>query len=620
MRRLAPLLLFVYCVALLPAQDNYNNYPLGPDSQVQAGVPEGTVTHYVLQPGRFYPGTPHNYAIYVPAQYDASKPTPFMIFLDGSQALGNVMRVPVVVDNLIAKHEIPPMIGIFVDPGILPALSDNDQQRYNRNFEYDSLSPRFSRFLLEELIPAVAAKYNLSKNPDDRGLSGVSTGAVGALMAAWNRPDQFHRVLSFIGTYVDMKGADHLPALIRKTEPKPIRIFMQDGSHDHIAPAEPYGWDFAGSWPLNNEVMYQAFQYAGYDVKFEMGTGTHSTKQAGAIMPDALRWLWRGYPEPIVVHENPAMHEPGWDPHGKPFETVYVDKPWEQIEGDYFAYGVSGLASDEEGNVYFDDTLAEQLDRVSPDGKVGVFHKDKSAALSLRAGGDGRLYAADVMNHRILSFGPGGDEKIVARDVNAVKIAVTLKGTIYFTDVDHKTIGVIDRSGHVLRSYKSRDVAIPPSSTPSPDEIFQYRKTGIQVPAGVTLSPDQAFLIVADAQSRYSWSFQIAGDGSLINGEPFYRLEMPEEDWSSHVVDVREDSTGQVYFATPLGIQVCMPNGRVEEILNAPKPGGAIRALTFAAGNPAWLYVVEHGRIYRRQVKVTPALVWAPNKPPKPTL
>jgi gluconolactonase len=202
------------------------SYSLGPDSQPQDGVPKGTVTKHVLAAGVFYPGTPHNYAVYVPAQYDAKKPTAFMVFLDGSGYLGDGIRVPVVLDNLIAKHEVPPMIGIFVDPGVLPTVSAEVQNRFERVFEYDSLSDRYSRFLLEELIPAVAKEYNLSANPDDRGIAGTSTGAVGAFMAAWNRPDQFHRVLSFIGTYVAMKGADQLPALVRKTEPKPIRIFM----------------------------------------------------------------------------------------------------------------------------------------------------------------------------------------------------------------------------------------------------------------------------------------------------------------------------------------------------------------------------------------------------------
>ena len=238
-------------IAVQVSAQSPQSYAFGPDSQAQEGVPKGTVTKHVLPPGVFYPGTPHNYAVYVPAQYDASKPTAFMVFLDGSGYLGDGIRIPVVFDNLIAKHELPPMIGIFVDPGVLPALSDSAQSRYERIFEYDSLSDRFSRFLLEELIPAVAKDYNLSKSPDDHGIAGTSTGAVGAFMAAWNRPDQFHRVLSFIGTYVAMKGADELPALVRKTEPKPIRIFMQDGTGDHIVPGRNV-WDFV-CWKLADQ-------------------------------------------------------------------------------------------------------------------------------------------------------------------------------------------------------------------------------------------------------------------------------------------------------------------------------------------------------------------------------
>src|SRR5438477_424314 len=275
----------------LPGQD----YALGPESQAQSGVPKGTVTTYELAPGKFFPGTPHTYSIYIPAQYEAVKPAPFMIFLDGGAFLSDSVRVPVVFDNLIAKHELPALIGIFVNPGTLPALSEQAQNRVERIFEYDSLSDRYSRFLLEELIPEVAKKYNLSKDPNDRALCGLSTGAVGAFMAAWNRPDQFHRVLNFIGTYVAMKGADALPALIRKTEPKPLRIFLQDGKNDHIVDAEPYGTYFAGSWPINNEVIFEAFQSAGYDAKLVMGEGGHDLKQPASIMPEALRWLWRGY-------------------------------------------------------------------------------------------------------------------------------------------------------------------------------------------------------------------------------------------------------------------------------------------------------------------------------------
>ncbi len=281
----------------------------------------GVVTKLQLPPGKYFPGTPHTYSVYVPAQYDAAKPTPFMIYMDGS---GPARSIPPVFDDLIANHELPPMIGIFVDPGVLPAVNDAAQSRFERVFEYDSMSDRFASFLIDELIPAVGKEYNLSKDPNDRGLSGNSTGAVAAFMAAWNRPDQFRRVLSFIGTYVAMKGADSLPALIRKTEPKPIRIFLQDGKNDHIVAGQPWGTFYAGSWPINNQVMYEAFQSAGYDVRLEIGDGGHDGRQAATIMPDVLRWLWRDYPAPITVHEPAHMAQPGWDPRAKVYSTVWA--------------------------------------------------------------------------------------------------------------------------------------------------------------------------------------------------------------------------------------------------------------------------------------------------------
>ena len=165
-----------------------------------------------------------------------------MIFLDGGGSVNRQrQRVPVVFDNLIAKSELPPMIGIFIDPGVLPASSPMRRTAIERIFEYDYVSGRFGQFLIEELIPEVAKKYNLSKDPERPRHSGASTGAVGAFMAAWNRPDQFRRVISFIGTFVAMKGAEPCPPSIRKTEPKPIRIFMQDGAT--ITSSRPALWD-----------------------------------------------------------------------------------------------------------------------------------------------------------------------------------------------------------------------------------------------------------------------------------------------------------------------------------------------------------------------------------------
>jgi sugar lactone lactonase YvrE len=586
------------------------DYTLGPDSEAHDGVPKGTVTRFTLAPGKYYPGAPHNCAVYVPAQYDASKPTPFMIFLDGSQALGNSMRVPVVLDNLIAKHDLPVMIAIFIDPGILPAVSDADQNRYNRIYEYDSLTPRFSDFLLNELIPEVAKQYNLSKNPDDRGLSGVSTDAVGAFMAAWNRPDQFHRVLSLIGTYVAMKGADALPALVRRTEPKPIRIFMQDGTADHITPAEPYGTSFAGSWPINNQVMYEALEFAGYDVKLVMGTDGHSTKQGGAILPDALRWLWRDYPAPIVVHEPAAAQQPGWDSSGTVFSTIYVDKPWQQVGGDY--QSITSLTSNRDGNVYFADPVGGTIERVGPDGKVTLFAGLPDGTSILHMGEDDRLYTYSSFTGDIVSSSTAtrtpSDQKVFASShlPGLADFVVTQNGTTYFLDGGLAEVGVSDSSGQTRVAPRWK--VLMPEMT---------------VPKGLALSPDQSMLVVTDTVSRYSWSFQIAADGTLENGEPFYRLEMPETtlSWQSGTHGVMEDVNGQVYFATPLGIQICMQNGRVMGILNPPLPGAPITAITFAgSGDANWLYLAEGGKLFRRPVKVTGANAWTVVKPPKPTL
>jgi gluconolactonase len=610
MSRAALAFLLLSACALLPAQD----YTLGPDSQPHDGVPKGAVTKYVLPPGKAYPGTPHNYAVYIPAQYDAGKPTPFMIFLDGSQALGNGLRVPVVFDNLIAKQDLPPIIGIFVDPGVLPAVSDSDQNRYNRIYEYDSLTPRFSDFLINELIPEVAKSYNLSKNPDDRGLSGVSTGAVGAFMAAWNRPDQFHRVLSWIGTYVSMKGADEMPALVRKTEPKPIRIFMQDGTQDHIVPSEPFGTSPFGSWPINNQVMFQALEFAGYDVKLEMGTEAHNTKQAGAVMPDALRWLWRGYPEPITVHEPAAAHEPGYDTTNRVFSTVVLDQPWQQIAG--LNDSRCCLASDRSGNVYFPGWLGQgpvrnDIERLDMNGKVTRFADRPELNGILRMGPDDRLYA--LVNHDIVSWsiatGVASDEKTIAKNLLAVEdFVVTKSGAIYFIDGGTGIIGLIDPSGQVRTAIRYTDLG-----------------TEVGAPRGLTLSPDQSMLVVSDVTSRYAWSFQIAADGTLENGEPFYRLEMQETtnfSWGIGTRNVAEDTNGMVYFATPLGVQIAMQNGRIVEILNPPIPGGGpLTGLTFAGnGDHNWLYVAQDGKLFRRPVKVTGANAWTVVKPPKPTL
>ena len=286
MRFLLPLA-FVTAVALA-AED----YPLGPDSQPQ-NVPHGEVRKMPpFETSQVFPGTTRDWWLYVPAQYKADKPACVMVFFDGGgyvKADGS-SRVPVVFDNLIAKKEMPVTIGVFISPGNFKAAVPGGKDRSNRSFEYDSLGDANARFVLDEVIPVVAKDFNLTKDPNGWGIGGASSGAIAAFTVAWERPNNFHKVISWIGSFTNIRGGYVYPALIRQTKdaPKPLRVFLQDGSSDLD--------NLHGNWPLANQDMAAALKFAGYDYKFEFGTGGHSAKHGGAILPDTLRWLWRDWP------------------------------------------------------------------------------------------------------------------------------------------------------------------------------------------------------------------------------------------------------------------------------------------------------------------------------------
>jgi enterochelin esterase family protein len=212
-----------------------------------------------------------------------------MVFQDGGgyQSSNGQYRSTVVFDNLIAKKEMPVTIGVFVNPGVVPSTEQGSKDRSNRSFEYDSLGDAYAKFLLNELLPEVAKKYNLTTDPELRAIGGASSGGICAFTVAWERPDAFRKVLSHIGSFTNIRGGHVYPALIRKTEKKPLRVFLQDGSGDLD--------NLHGNWPLANQEMAAALKFTGYDHKFEFGTEGHNGKHGGAILPDSLRWLWRDH-------------------------------------------------------------------------------------------------------------------------------------------------------------------------------------------------------------------------------------------------------------------------------------------------------------------------------------
>jgi enterochelin esterase family protein len=266
-----------------------DDYPLGPDSMRQAGVPQGRVEGpFLWKSPTVFRGTIRQYWVYVPAQYEAARPAAVMVFQDGHKYVNTEQeyRVPIVFDNLIHKREMPVTIGIFVNPGQRGETLPADPWRAdNRSGEYDSLGEEYARLLIDELLPEVGKTYNLSPDPSMRAICGASSGGIAAFTVAWERPDQFRKVVSHIGSFTNIRGGHVYPSLIRRSAVRPLRVFLQDGSNDLD--------NYAGNWPLANQQMAAALKFRGYDYRFEYGDGAHTHKHGGALLPDTLRWLWR---------------------------------------------------------------------------------------------------------------------------------------------------------------------------------------------------------------------------------------------------------------------------------------------------------------------------------------
>jgi enterochelin esterase-like enzyme len=286
-------------------------YSLGPDSFPRDGVAQGEVRGPFTLPSEAYPGTQHTYWVYVPAQYDAAVPASLMIFNDG-QAFKNMegdLRVPNVVDNLIWRRELPVMLAVFINPGRRPDQPEPTPQEWgdrttNRPTEYNTLDDKYARVIVDELMPALNKGYNIAKEPERHGIGGASSGAIAAFTVAWERPNHFRKVLSLIGSFTNLRGGHAYADIVRKSEKKPIRIYLQDGRNDNRGTSRGGNYDETRDWFLQNNRLMQALSEKGYDLNFSWGIGRHSQKHGGAILPDMLRWLWRDQPVSTEVNDQ----------------------------------------------------------------------------------------------------------------------------------------------------------------------------------------------------------------------------------------------------------------------------------------------------------------------------
>ncbi|HEX3358513.1 MAG TPA: SMP-30/gluconolactonase/LRE family protein [Tepidisphaeraceae bacterium] len=561
------------------------DYTPGPDSTTQPSIPHGEILKFTFDHSKIFPGTTRDYWIYIPAQYKPDKPACLFVCQDGVS-----FRAPTVFDNLIAKNEMPITIGVFIQPGKLKSQNEATAlDRFNRSYEYDGLGDQYARFLLEEILPEVESKsasdgraVHFSHDPNDRAIGGSSSGAIAAFTAAWERPDSFSRVFSCIGTYVGLRGGERYPILIRKTEPKPIRIFLQDGSNDN----NKYG----GDWWMANQTMERSFIFAGYEVNHIWGDGMHSTQQATAIFPDAMRYLWKDWPTPVKAGTSlnemlAAILLPGegWKP---------IDQPLGRADG---------IASNQKGEVFFNDIKDGRAFKIDLDLKVTQVGSPKLGGQAF--GPDGKRYSIFRPENKIKT----DDDKIFADSftdgfTSANDLVIAHNGNMYVTD------DPVKGSDQPSKVWLIK-----------PDGQRQVVDTGLKLADGITLSPDQSLLYVNDYRSHWVYSYQIQPDGTLADKQQYYWLHQPDTADDAGPDGMCVDTDGRLYVSTRMGIQVCDQAGRPNCIL--PTPNGKVSSITFGGPNFDTLFATCGDKVFTRKLKIKGAPAWAePHKPAAPRL
>jgi sugar lactone lactonase YvrE/enterochelin esterase-like enzyme len=578
----------VICQSPLVGQQRASEeqYSVHPDSVRKEGVPQGEVVQGTFEESQIFPGTRRDYWVYIPKQYDGSKPAAVMVFQDGRNYARREggFNVPNVFDNLIHSGEMPITVGIFVNPGVVPATNEQAQDRFNRSFEYDSVDDRYAEFLIKELIPTLSDRHRLklSEDPNDRGICGASSGGICAFTVAWHRPDRFRRVFSTIGTYVGLRGGHEFSTLVRKTEPKPLRVFLQDGSND----LNIYG----GDWWMANQALLRSLEFSGYEVDHAWGEGAHNGKHGSAIFPTVMRWLWKDHGKvPVATHPENSKNEVN--------QFLVPGEEWELVsEGHQWA---EGLVVTDDGTLFFTDVPASKLYKVTPDGTKSLVVEDTGNANGIALGPDGRIYGACSGAKQIRSWDVKTMEMtVVSEGTRSNDIAVRYDGTIYYTDPAEGKVWMLDKQ------------------TRERTEVDSFKDCN-----GIALSADQSQLFVAHFPGRFIHSSIIASDGKLTHKQPYFHLEVPANSLQGQLDGMCVSEDGWLVATSSMGVQICDQPGRAHLIL--PMPPGSKRPCYTEFGGPEnkTLYVANVDKVWKRKTKLVGAKSWlGPVKPPVPRL
>ncbi|MEM0925108.1 MAG: SMP-30/gluconolactonase/LRE family protein, partial [Planctomycetota bacterium] len=477
-------------------------------------------------------------------------------------------------------------IGVFLNPGQDPTKPTRPRKFNNRSLEYDSLGDRYTRFLLEEVLPIVESKYNLSKDPKQRAIGGSSSGAICAFTVAWNRPDQFGRVYSNVVSFTNLRGGNVYPAWIRKTEPKPIRVYMSDTSGDIDNPF--------GSWPWANQRVASALRYMGYDLRFDWAEGyAHNADFGSMQFPEAMKWLWRD-----EVHVSNVDTSDDLRSDFTLLDLLVKGEQWEVVaDGLGFA---DATCTDGRGTFFFCDMRAPAVYRIDPtDLKRTLIAKEAVSGLML--GPDGRLYGCQGKASRVIAIDiETGEVTVVATDVKPNDLAVGSDGTIYITETRAQPITRLD-----------------------PDS---GKKTvvdrGLVRPNGIAFSRDGGTLAVSDSGSKNAWTFRVDPGGRLDAKMPTMTLRLPIDpkgEFAFHEPPpykpasrgdgMAVDRSGRYYITSELGIQIFDPTERFCGLLPKPDPSQPLTSCVLgdvSAAEPdyQYLYVTNGNQVLRRKLKV----------------
>ncbi len=577
-------LLCLACGEVTQAQSPNGGWVPHPDALEQPNIPHGKLEAMEPFESKIFSGTVRDWSIYIPAQAKPGTAAAVMVFQDGHD-YANVKgrwRVPVVFDNLIARGEMPPTVAVFINPGH-DASAQKPQTPWkssNRSLEYDSLGDRYARFLLEEILPEVGKKCEISADPEMRAICGASSGGICAFTAAWERPEAFRKVLSTIGSFVNLRGGNAYPSLIRKTEPKPLRVYLADSSGD---------LDNAyGNWPLANKQMAAALSYMGYDVRFDFAEGFgHNSEHGSSVFPDALRWLWRS-----------EKHVPVVDTKGDLrgdltlLNLLLAGRGWELVaDGLGFA---DAPCADKDGNFYFSDMKASAVYRVGLDGqKVKIADESVSG---LKFGPNGLVYGCQGAKKRVISINlADGAVAEVASGVQPNDLAVSPDGFIYITETGAKRVTRIDSKTGEVRAV---------------DE-------GINGPNGIALSPDGSTLAVSDFKGEFVWTFRVEADGTLSSKAPCMSLRLPIDPKGEFKFNepppyqsvskgdgMAVDRVGRYYVTSALGVQVFDPAGRLCGVLSKPQAEAPLTSCTLAGEGHNTLFVTNGNKVFKRMLTV----------------